>query len=197
MILAAALAWGGAAVALGRLGGRLEADPPAPSAFPGVSIVIPARDEEHNLPSLLASLRAIDYPAYEVIVVDDNSSDRTAAVAEAGGARVLRGLPLPPGWNGKNWACHQAVKIATGELLLFTDADTVHRADGLRRAVGFLEAKNADLVSALPYHRCPTWWERLLGPFHALVLVATAHRRPRPRRLYAVCLLYTSDAADE
>lgn len=185
-LLAAALAWAGAAVAVRRLGRGPDADPPAPETLPFVSIIVPARNEAHNLPALLASLDKLDYPAYEVIVIDDASSDGTSAVAASFGARVIAGRPLPDGWNGKNWACHQAAGEAKGEALLFTDADTVHRPDGLRRALGFMAARNADLVSALPRHRCPTAWEKLSGPFHALLLVATAHRAPKRRRLYAV-----------
>ncbi len=186
MIFSVAIAWAGAGVALCRLGRRRDAESPAPVSLPFVSILIPARNEAHNLPPLLASLKTIDYPAFEIIVIDDNSTDGTAQAAQDFGVRVMTGAPLPPGWNGKNWACHQAAAGAKGEIFLFTDADTIHRPDGLRRAVAFLTNRNADLVSALPFHLSPTMWERMMGPFHSLLLVATAHRSPRRNRLYAI-----------
>ncbi|HEV2796960.1 MAG TPA: glycosyltransferase, partial [Nocardioides sp.] len=98
-----------------------------PDAFPGgegrtVSVVVPARDEERTLPALLASLAGL--PLREVVVVDDDSGDRTSAVAVAGGARVLGAPARPDGWTGKAWACHTGAESSTGDLLLFLDADT-------------------------------------------------------------------------
>lgn len=99
--------------------------------LPSLSIIVPARNEAANLPHLLASLKAIVYPGpCEVIVVDDNSSDETAYVAEKFGARVVRLDHLPPGWSGKPHACHRGVQAASGEWLLFTDADTIHDPQG-------------------------------------------------------------------
>src|SRR5687767_5737299 len=88
----------------------------APGA--GISVVVPARDEERRLPGCLAALRG-DPDLLEVFVVDDESSDRTADVAESHGARVLRGDALPPGWAGKAWALEQGLRAARGELVLF------------------------------------------------------------------------------
>jgi hypothetical protein len=185
--LAAALAWAGAAAAFWRIGVHRQSDPPAgDGTFPMVSILVPACNEEKNLPPLLSSLHRLDYPSYEIILVDDASTDRTAEVARAYGIQALTSQPLPAGWNPKNWACHQGARAARGELLLFTDADTVHRPGGLKRAVRLLRSEHADLVSCLPFHRCPTLWEKMMGPFHALTLVATAHRSPLPGRLFAV-----------
>ncbi len=183
----AVLAWSGAVVAFWRLGLRRQREPAAvDTPFPFLSIIIPARNEEANLPPLLASLQTLDYPSYEVIVIDDGSTDRTAEVARSYGGRVLSSQPLPVGWNPKNWACQQAADTAQGDLLLFTDADTVHRPDGPKRAVRVLRSSGADLLSCLPYHRSASWWEKITGPFQALVLIATAHRAPSPRRLFAV-----------
>jgi chlorobactene glucosyltransferase len=151
-----------------------------------VSILIPCRNEVRNVPRLLASLQALDLPDKEIIVIDDHSTDGTAELVRALGVTVLTGAGLPPGWNGKNWACHQAAQHATGDYLLFTDADTAHAPDGPRRAVAFLERTGADLISALPFHRAETVWEKLLGPFQALFLTATAPGEPRPGRLFAI-----------
>lgn len=96
-----------------------------------VSIIIPARNEEQNLPKLLRSLVDQAPKPHEIIVVDDGSTDRTAEVARQLGATVLNSKPLPDGWRGKTWACHQGAQAATGELLLFVDADTWLEREGL------------------------------------------------------------------
>lgn len=160
------------------------ARPPVP---PRVSIIVPARNEAKNLPALLHSLAAIRDPAPEIIVVDDRSADDTAAIARAHGARVVAGLPLPSGWSGKQWACHQGAAVAEGDFLLFTDADTVHAPDGLARAIAAMQAQDLGLASCLPYHAGTTWWERLTGPFHLLLLAVTApYADPKQKRVYAI-----------
>ena len=111
-----------------------------------VSIVIPARNEEDNLPRLLSSLRQSSQPAHEVIVVDDASHDGTAAAAAAGGARVLTAAPLPAGWTGKTWACFQGAEIAAGDLFIFLDADTWFEPDGLTRLVSTYAALSSDKI---------------------------------------------------
>ncbi len=138
-----------------------------------VSIVVPARNEAHNLPALLASLAALRPAPREVIVVDDQSTDDTADVARAAGVAVVSAPPRPSGWNGKPWACHVGAKRAAGSLVLFTDADTVHGVDSLARAVALLDRERADLVSVIPTHIVRAAWEALQGVFHLLLLVAT------------------------
>lgn len=158
------------------------ADPPARRGpMPRVSIIVPARNEAHNLPRLLASLRALEPAPHELIVVDDHSTDGTGDLARAAGAIVLDAPPLPPGWLGKSWACHTGAAAATGELLLFTDADTAHGPRSLRDAVARLEADGADLVSAVPTHRVEAFWERLQGVYQLLLLVACRAGAPAAR----------------
>lgn len=142
---------------------------PVPDRFPRLSVLVPARNEEKNIGPCVRSLLAQNYPDFEVLVLDDESSDRTPLVLAAYGARdhrlrVLEGKPLPCGWVGKHWACHQLAQVATGELLLFTDADTRHRADALHDAVAALVAEQADLVSVLPKEEVVSWAERLIVP---------------------------------
>jgi 4,4'-diaponeurosporenoate glycosyltransferase len=79
-----------------------------------MSVIVPARDEERSLPRLLRSLAGQTMPPLEVIVVDDHSRDDTAARAAAAGARVLSSAPLPDGWTGKTWACHQGAAVKLG-----------------------------------------------------------------------------------
>jgi chlorobactene glucosyltransferase len=123
--------------------------------LPYLSIIVPARNEAENLRHLLPSLAEIRYPGeYEVIVVDDNSTDATAAVAADGGARVLRLEGLPDGWHGKPHACHQGARAAGGEWLLFTDADTLHAPDGPARAVACAIAQRLDGLSLFLDQEC-------------------------------------------
>ncbi|MCX8126884.1 MAG: glycosyltransferase family 2 protein, partial [Dehalococcoidia bacterium] len=99
------------------------------SPVPLVSILVPARNEEINIRACLECLRLQDYPNFEVLVLDDNSTDNTYAsamsIAELDQRfRVIAGLPLPEGWTGKAFACNQLARAASGEWLLFIDADT-------------------------------------------------------------------------
>lgn len=142
---------------------------PEPPDFPRVSILVPARNEEKNMGPCVHSLLAQDYPDYEVIVLDDSSEDatweilRTLAMGDRR-LRVMKGKPLPPGWIGKHWACHQLAQAADGELLLFTDADTRHHPYALRDAVAALFAEDADLLTALPKEEVRTWGEKMTVP---------------------------------
>jgi 4,4'-diaponeurosporenoate glycosyltransferase len=136
-----------------------------------VSVVVPARNEEGNLPRLLASLARQHHPPLEIIVVDDNSSDRTPQVAEQGGAEVLRGQPLPAGWLGKPWACWQGAMRARGRILLFLDADT-HLEAGALDAISAAVDRTDGLVSLWPYHRMRQLYERLGAHFHLVVMAS-------------------------
>lgn len=140
-----------------------------PRVWPRVSVLVPARNEAGRIEPCLASLLAQDYPRLEVIALDDESDDDTLAILQAlakrdSRLRVLRGEPLPDGWRGKSWACHQLAQAAGGEILFFTDADTIHGPSSVRLAVASLLSDGADLLSALPRQRMPTWGERLLVP---------------------------------
>jgi hypothetical protein len=120
-----------------------------------VSLLIPARDEEVNLAANLPAAMASLYPDLEILVLDDGSTDGTAAVVEEKalahpGVRLLRGTPPPEGWLGKNWACHQLADAAAGEVLIFCDADVWIGAEAIGRTVGTLQETGAGLLTALP-----------------------------------------------
>jgi chlorobactene glucosyltransferase len=142
---------------------------PDPTRWPRVSVLIPARNEEANIEPCVRSLLAQEYPDLEVFVLNDHSTDRTGAIlaelqAVDARLRVLSGQELPQGWLGKHWACHQLGQAATGDLLLFTDADTRHGPRSVRSGVAALQAEDADLVTAIPREIVATWAEKLAVP---------------------------------
>ena len=155
--------------------------PPEPAAEEGrgtvavaqLSIIIPARNEEGNLPRLLGSLAAQSVRPGEIIVVDDGSTDRTAEVARQNGARVLASQALPAGWRGKTWACHQGAQAAVGQWLLFLDADTWFEPEGLARALAEFPAAGAGALALVPYHAVRNFHEQFSGFFNLVLLAGT------------------------
>ena len=138
-----------------------------------LSIIIPARNEEQNLPTLLRSLAAQSIRPREIIVVNDASTDRTAEVAGEHGACVINSQPLPEGWRGKTWACHQGAQAATGELLLFLDADTWFEPDGLRRVLAEFQAAGGGVLSVAPHHAVHAFHEQFSAFFNLVMLAGT------------------------
>jgi cellulose synthase/poly-beta-1,6-N-acetylglucosamine synthase-like glycosyltransferase len=140
----------------------LEDVPPVHGPAPIVSIVVAARDEERHIGDAVASFLAQSYGDYELIVVNDRSTDRTGEVlAELADRhtrlRVLTVRELPEGWLGKNNALHTGAAVARGDLLLFADGDVVLRPDALSRAVRLLEVERADHLAVAPDLVLPTW----------------------------------------
>ena len=136
-----------------------------PAAPPEVSIVVPARNEEACLGDCLASLVAQTGVRFEMIVVDDHSTDRTGEIARSfAGVRVISPGPLPQGWTGKNNAVVAGAREARGEWLLFTDADTVHLPGSLARALAEAKNERADLLSYSPEQVVVTFAEKAVMP---------------------------------
>lgn len=132
-----------------------DGPPPAPRGWPRLSVVVAARDEAATVEPALRKLLATDYPDLEVIAVDDRSSDATGAILDRIAAddprlRVVHVTELPPGWLGKCHALEEGRRRATGEWILFTDADVHLGPATLRRAVLRALARGADHVAALP-----------------------------------------------
>lgn len=135
-----------------------------------VSVLVPLRNEARNLPALLHRLEALAYRRMEIVLLDDESSDDTPVLLERWlrsqreDVRVIRGLPRPRGWNGKNWACWQLAEAARGDLLLFMDADVRPSNVAVRRTVEAVVTTDADALTAIPYQRLDSWLEQLVVP---------------------------------
>jgi chlorobactene glucosyltransferase len=146
-----------------------EISPIVPADAPFVSVIVPARDERRNIERCARSILASRYSSFELIVVDDHSTDGTGEIAQTIAAddarlRVIDAEPLPTGWFGKQWACTNGARVAHGELLLFTDADTWHGPDLLPRAVNALIARDADLFTVGGHQEMHSFWERVIQP---------------------------------
>lgn len=162
---------------------------------PLLSVLVPARDEERNIARCLRSLLAQDYPRMEILVLDDHSSDATAAIVaqlarEDRRLVLLQGQPLPEDWHGKAWACYQLARAAGGDWLLFTDADTEHAPGAVSASVAMARQTSADLLSLFPELVSGGWWERLMLPVIPFALLAglplsLVHRARCPRAAIA------------
>jgi chlorobactene glucosyltransferase len=153
-----------------------------PDADPLVSIIVPARNEERNIGRCLASLTALEGVDFEILVVDDRSTDATAdlvrthSTGHARAIRLVEGAELPAGWFGKPWACRQGAEQARGRMLLFTDADTRHDPRLLARALAALDEDRVDALSLLGEQEMVTFGERLVQP-HVFLLIGMRYRR--------------------
>ena len=151
---------------------------PVPEPAPLISVIVPARNEARNIEACMRSILASRWPALELIVVNDHSTDGTGEIARRLAAsdarvRVLDAPDLPVGWFGKQWACHNGVGAARGPLLLFTDADTRHGPELYNLAVHAMNARGADLLSVAGDQKMETFWERLLQPHIFILIFAT------------------------
>ncbi len=130
-----------------------------------VSIIVPARNEEACVGKCLASLVGQEGISHEILVVNDHSTDRTREVAASfAGVRLIDAVPLPAGWSGKSNACWTGAQAASGEWLLFTDADTTHVEGSLACAVKEAEEHGAALLSYSPRQEVHGFWQRALMP---------------------------------
>lgn len=134
-----------------------------------VSVIIPARDEERNLPGLLKSLIKLGSTLFEVIVIDDGSQDKTSIIAHSFGAKVILSKPLPVGWTGKTWACFQGAQEAQGETFIFLDADTWFEEDGFSKAWQKFAQVQFSPLSFLPWHRPQSLYEEASLFFNILL----------------------------
>lgn len=165
-----------------------------PRALPAVSLLVPARDEAENLRTTLPALLRLEYPVLEILVLDDDSADDTAAVVAAyrrgvgDRLRLLRGRPLPEGWLGKNWACDQLAEAAAGDVLVFCDADVTARPEALSRTLAAMQRSGAGVLTALPRQRTGSWVESAVVPLATQLPVLTLLPLPLVARVRAPSL---------
>jgi len=149
-----------------------------PLRAPALSVLVPARNEERSIAECVRSLLAQSYRPLEVLVLDDGSTDTTGEILaqlerEHPELRVLHGTPPPEGWLGKNWACAQLAAQATGEWLLFTDADTAHEPDGLLSALAWAEGADVEFFSGVPQLELGSFLERAVVPMAPFLYFTT------------------------
>ena len=145
-----------------------ESDSP-PENPPFVTVIVPARNEARNIAQCVTSILSTRYPRLELVVVDDSSTDGTAEVARKAVAgdprvRIVKSSSLPAGWFGKQWACATGAKVARGEILQFTDADTVHASDLVTRSINAMRRTAADLFSVAGRQELGGFWEKVVQP---------------------------------
>ncbi|MCW2605618.1 MAG: hypothetical protein JWO60_311 [Frankiales bacterium] len=163
---------------------RLLRVPTATTTPRRVSVLLPLRDEAHRVRPCLQALLAQTGVDVELLVLDDGSTDGTADVVRALGVEPLRGAPLPPGWLGKPHACQQLADAATGEVLVFVDADVVLAPHAVAATVALLDDADLDLVSPYPRQEAPGA-TRLVQPllqwsWLTFLPLRLAERSPRP-----------------
>jgi len=152
-----------------------DRQPPAP--HPSVAIIVPARNEEESIEQALLRLEALDYDNYQVVAINDRSTDHTGdimdrvAAASSGRLRIVHIRELPPGWMGKVHAMWSAARETNAEWLLFTDADVMFRPDCLRRAVAYGESEHADHIVVLPQVIMKQFGEKMMLAFFQLLFV--------------------------
>lgn len=186
-----------------------ESPPPLPDSSPLVSVLIPARNEESNLGTLLETLTRQTYPNLEVIVLDDNSTDATFTIGQSYAeafhvVTIVRGKKLEAGWFGKPFACAQLRTRANGEYLLFIDADVQLAPHAIARLMHLARRPpKVGLLTCFPNQTCYSWGERLIVPLIDLILYSSAplplfERSLHPRFAAAngQCMLFRADAYD-
>lgn len=160
---------------------------------PKVSAIIPARNEESNLPKILGSLAKQTLPPHEIIVVDDFSTDATAEIAKNYGAHVIHNPELPDGWTGKNWALWNGYLASTGDVLVFLDADVTLAPIALEALIKARE-RTGGVISVVPYHNTERFYERLsLVTYILSIFVFTSpFERNNPKKgLFGPCIVTT------
>lgn len=163
-----------------------------PKPLPFISILVPARNEASNIATCLDSLSRQDYPSYEILVLDDNSTDDTSAIVQEKAGidpkiKLIHGRLLPEGWAGKPFACHQLAAQARGAWLLFTDADTVHQPRILSSALAYSHHNHLSLLSGFPLQHTVSLSQRVVIPAMYFVILALfplwwlqSSRTPKP-----------------
>ncbi|MDD3519782.1 MAG: glycosyltransferase family 2 protein [Actinomycetota bacterium] len=162
-----------------------------------ISIIIPARNEEHNLPKLLDSLKVQTLKVCEIIVVDDNSEDNTARIASDYGVKVIKIDEPPDGWIGKTWACHNGANAAKGDYLLFLDADTCLEEDAVER-IFYCRKIQGGVISVQPYHKVKKFYEKFAIIFNIIAMAginsfSPVSSRSKPYGAFGPCIFFSKE----
>ncbi|MHB1484426.1 MAG: glycosyltransferase family 2 protein [Saccharofermentanales bacterium] len=164
-----------------------------------VSVIIPARNEEKNLPRLLESLKIQSYKPYEVIVINDFSTDSTCEIASRYDVKLIQNSALPDGWTGKTWAVWNGYAESSGDLLVFIDADVKLAPKALESLISKRE-KTGGVISIVPYHQTTRFYEKfsllpcLLGVF---AFTSPFERSNGQKGLYGACIVATREDYDK
>lgn len=156
-----------------------------------ISVIIPARNEEKNLPVLLKSLQKQSLQPYEIIVCDDNSQDKTSEIARSFGVTVIQSPALPENWRGKSWALWNGYLKSSGNILVFLDADVNLQEQALEKLVK-TRAKTGGAISLVPYHYTEKFYERLSLPLYLLgvfVFTSPFEKQNKAKGLYGSCIV--------
>ena len=175
---------------------RPRPDSRLPQSLPLISVMVPARDEEDNIETCLKSLQAQDYPNFEILVIDDHSSDRTAEIvsrmaAEDKRIKLFSSETLPEGWAGKPFACYQLAQKAKGDWYLFVDADTIHAPHMLRSVLDVAVKSKTGLLSGFPRQLAGSLPQKIAMPVLYFVIMGWLpiwwlHRSAKPRPSLAI-----------
>jgi chlorobactene glucosyltransferase len=167
-----------------------------PQPAPLISILVPARNEEENIRTCLESLQQQDYPNFEILVLDDNSTDSTAAIVNEMAFKDSRinlyfGDPLPDEWAGKVFACHQLSQKAKGDWFLFVDADTIHEPHMLRSVLALAMELKTSLLSGFPRQLATSFPQKVVMPVIYFILLGWLplwwlHRSKTPKPSMAI-----------
>jgi len=176
---------------------RPRADSRLPESVPLISVMVPARNEEDNIETCLKSLQGQDYPNFEILVLNDHSSDNTAQIvrrmaAEDKRIRLFHSQPLPEGWAGKPFACYQLAQRARGSWFLFVDADTIHAPHMLRSVLSVaIKFNRPGLLSGFPRQIANSLPQKVAIPVLYFVIMSWLpiwwlHRSRKPRPSLAI-----------
>jgi chlorobactene glucosyltransferase len=184
---------------------RPDRNSKTPEPAPLVSVLIPARNEEENIETCLKSLQKQDYTNFEILVLDDNSKDRTAELVEGMAAKddrikLIKGELLPDGWAGKPFACYQLAEKAKGSWLLFVDADTTHAPHMLRSVLALALELKSSLLSGFPRQMAVSIPEKIGMPVLYFVIMSwmplwwlLRSKEPKPSLAVGQFLLFSRE----
>jgi glycosyltransferase involved in cell wall biosynthesis len=179
-------------ITIGRRLPKLPKETDSLTEKPLVSVIVPFRNEETNLPNLFSSITQQDYPNLEIILVDDQSNDKSPQIAEDFASKhknckVVSAKEKPEDWAGKTWACEEGFRNSNGEWLLFTDADVKFEKNLIARALSFALSNKIEVLTLMPRILCKSFWSKVIQPIfvHVLIVLYSPLRVNNPKDPFA------------